>query len=97
MITQSEAPAQEVIVVDTLWTNISVDSILTGETISVLTGETKANVTPEKRIPRNKRNIKSLAISPPKKAPITNYYNKTIRPPNISMPSVIRTSTLFSS
>ena len=33
-------------------------------------GEKRANVTPEKRIPRNKRNIKSLAMSPRRKDPV---------------------------
>ena len=37
-----------------------------------LTGETRASVTPEKRIPRNKRNIKPLATSPPIKDSIPN-------------------------
>ena len=37
-----------------------------------LIGETRASVTPEKRIPRKKRNIKSLAMSPPRKDPIPN-------------------------
>ena len=32
---------------------------------SGLTGETRASVTPEKLIPRKKRNIKSLDTSPP--------------------------------
>ena len=40
LITQSEAPAPEVIVVDKVWTSISVNS--------GLTGETRASVTPEK-------------------------------------------------
>ena len=39
---------------------------------SVLAGETRAIVTPEKRIPRKKRNIKSLATSPPRKDSIPN-------------------------
>ena len=43
LITQSEAPAPEVIVVDKLQIDISVNS--------GLTGETRASVTPEKRIP----------------------------------------------
>ena len=63
LITQSESTAPEVIVVGKLWTNISVNS--------GLTGETRASVTPEKRIPRKKWNIKSLATSPPRKDPIT--------------------------
>ena len=47
-----------------LWTDLSVNY--------GLTGETRPSVTPEKRIPRKKRNIKSLATSPPRKDPITN-------------------------
>ena len=39
LITQSEAPAPEVIVVGKLWTNLYVNS--------GLTGETRASVTPE--------------------------------------------------
>ena len=52
LITQSEAPAPEVIVVKKNRTDIYVNY--------GLTGETRASVTPEKRIPRRKRNIKSL-------------------------------------
>ena len=48
LITQSEATAPEVIVVEKLRTDISVNY--------GLTGETRASVTPEKRIPRKKRN-----------------------------------------
>ena len=50
--------------VDKLQNDLSVNS--------GLTGETRASVTPEKRIPRKKRNIKSLAMSPPRKDPIPN-------------------------
>ena len=64
MINQSEAPATEVIVVDKIWTYLSVNS--------GLTGETRASLTPEKHIPRKKRSIKSLATSPPRKYPIPN-------------------------
>ena len=39
---------------------------------SVLTGETRASVTPENLIPRKKINIESLATSPPRKDTITN-------------------------
>ena len=70
LITQSESPAPKVIVVDKLWTDISVNS--------GLTGETRASVTPEKRIPRKKRNIKSLAMSPPRKDPIPNQDKNTL-------------------
>ena len=45
---------------------------------SRLTGETRASVTPEKRIPRKKRNIKSLATSPPRKDPIPNQDKNTL-------------------
>ena len=64
MITQSEAPAPEVIFMGKLRTDLSINS--------VLTGERRASVTTEKRIPRKKRNIKSLATSPPRKDPIPN-------------------------
>ena len=70
LITQSEAPAPEVIVMNKLWTDLSINS--------VLAGETRASVTPEKRIPRKKRNIKSLATSPPRKYPIPNQYKNTL-------------------
>ena len=50
LITQSEAPAPKVICVEKLWTSLSVNS--------GLTGETRASVTPEKRIPGNKIRIK---------------------------------------
>ena len=69
LITQSEASAPEVIVVDKLWTDISVNS--------GLIGETRASVTPEKRIPRKKINIKSLATLPPRKDPIPNQDKNT--------------------
>ena len=41
------------------------------------TGATGAIITPEKIIPRKKRNIKSLAMSPPRKDPIPNQ-DKTL-------------------
>ena len=50
VITQPEAPALEVIVVEKLRTDISVNP--------GLTGETRASVTPGKCIPRKKINIK---------------------------------------
>ena len=53
-----------------LWTDIYVDY--------VLTGETWASVTPEKLIPRNKINIKPLAMSPPGKDPIPNQDKNTL-------------------
>ena len=40
--------------------------------VSTFYGGTGASVTPEKRIPGNKRNIKSPAMSPPRKYPIPN-------------------------
>ena len=48
--------------------------------LSVLSGSTGAigaSITPEKRIPIKKGNIKPLATSPPRKDPITNK-NKTL-------------------
>ena len=71
-ITQSEAPAPEVIVVDKIRTDISVNY--------VLTGEKRASVTPGKRIPRKKGNIKPLVMSPPRKDPIPNKDKKTLVP-----------------
>ena len=62
LITQTETPAPEVIVVDKILTDLSVDS--------GLTGETRTSVALEKRIPRKERNIKALASSPPRKDPI---------------------------
>ena len=41
-----------------------------------LTGGTKSNVTPEKRITKKKKYIKSLALSPLRKDPITNQDKK---------------------
>ena len=64
LIIQSESPAPEVIVVDKLQTDLSINY--------GLTGEKRASVTPGKRIPRNKINIKSLATSPPRKNKIPN-------------------------
>ena len=48
LITKSEAPAPEVIVVDKIRTDISINS--------GLTGETRSSVTLEKSIPKKKRN-----------------------------------------
>ena len=45
---------------------------------SGLTGETRASVTPEKIIPGKKRNIKSIAASPPRKEPIPNQNKNTL-------------------
>ena len=42
------------------------------------TGEKRASVTPEKRIPRNKINIKPLATSPPRKDSIPNQDKNTL-------------------
>ena len=42
--------------------------------VYVLDLATGAIVTPEKRTPRNKKNIKSLAMSPQIKNPIPNQY-----------------------
>ena len=70
MITQSEAPAPEVILVEKLQTYLYVNS--------GFTGETRASITPEKRITREKINIKSLATSPPRKDTITNQDKNTL-------------------
>ena len=70
MITQPEAPAPEVIVVEKRLTYVSVNSRLRGET--------RATVTPEKSIPINKISIKSLATSPPRKDPIKNQDKNTL-------------------
>ena len=46
----------------------------TGETC--LAGGTRASVTPGKRIPKKKKNIKSLNFSPLRKDPIPNHDKK---------------------
>ena len=46
--------------------------------ISVLSGATGDSITPEKRIPRKKRNIKSLVTSPPRNDPIPNQYKNNL-------------------
>ena len=56
--------------VDKLRTDLSVNS--------VLTGETRVSISPEKRITRKKRNIKSLATLPPRKDPIPNQDINTL-------------------
>ena len=70
LITQSEAPAPEVIVAGKLQTDLSVNS--------GFTGETRASVTPEKCIPKKTINIKSLATSPPRKYKIPNQDKNTL-------------------
>ena len=55
MITQSEATAPEEILVHKHQSDLSTLSGATGERSSVLTGGTRASVTPEKRIPKNKK------------------------------------------
>ena len=47
--------------VEKVWTDLSVFSGVTGD-----------SVTPEKHIPRKKKNMKSLATSPPRKDTIPN-------------------------
>ena len=69
-ITKSEAPPPEVIVVDKLRTDTSVNY--------GLIGETRAIVTSEKRIPRKKRNIKTLVTSPPRRDSIPNQEKNTL-------------------
>ena len=66
MISQSEVPAPEEIEVlknrrDTAYYTYSLSSA-TGET--VLTGGTSVSATPEKIIPKKKKNIKSKALYP---------------------------------
>ena len=60
MISQSEPLAPKEIMVDR---KIRTD-------VYILSIETGGSVTPEKRIPRKKKNMKSLAMSPPRKDPI---------------------------
>ena len=47
--------------------------------VSILSRGTGANLSPENRIPINKKNIKSLAISPPRKYSIKNQYINRLR------------------
>ena len=70
MITQSEAPAPELLVMDKLRTDLYVNY--------GLTGVTRASVKPKKRIPIRKRNKKSLAMSPLRKDPIPNQDKNTL-------------------
>ena len=46
--------------------------------LSVLSGVTRSSITPGKRIPRKKRNMKLLATSPPIKDPIPNQDNNML-------------------
>ena len=62
MIYQSEAPAPEEIEVHKNRRDISSLSALTGET--GLIGGTRVNVTPETRITKKRKNLKSLTLSP---------------------------------
>ena len=55
---------------DNLRTDLSVNS--------GLTRETRASVTPEKLVPKKKRNKKSLAMSPPRKDIIPNQNKYTL-------------------
>ena len=70
MISQSEAPAPEEIEVHKHVRDTSYLSAATGETC--LPGGTRVSVTPEKHIPKKKKNIKSLALSPLRKNLIKN-------------------------
>ena len=74
MISPSEAPAPEEIEVHKHQRYLSSLSEATGKT--GLTGGTRVSVTPEKRIPKKKKNIKSLALSPLRKDKIPNQYKK---------------------
>ena len=62
MISQSEEPAPEEIEVQKHWRDTFYFSSATVET--VLTGGTRLSLTPEKRIPKKKEDMKSLALSP---------------------------------
>ena len=54
MITQSEAPEPEEILVHKPWSDISALSVAIGETSSGLTRGTRTSVKPEKLIPKKK-------------------------------------------
>ena len=62
LISQTESPAPKEIMVD--------NKIQTG--VYILSGATVASVTPEKVIPRKKKNMESLVMSPPRNYPIPN-------------------------
>ena len=62
LISQSEPPAPKVIMVD--------KKMRTG--VYILSGGAGASATPEKLITINKRNMRSPAMSPPRKYPIPN-------------------------
>ena len=66
MISQSEAPALEEIVVHKHQINTASHTYsLSSSTIETgITGGTRVNVTPEKRIPKKNKCIKSKALSP---------------------------------
>ena len=58
--------------------------------ISILSGGTRASVTTERCMPRKNSNMKSPAMSPPRKNPITNqYFNRLITEQYPSLPPVI--------
>ena len=58
--------------------------------VSIFSGVKGASVTPEKRIHRNKRNMKSPAIYPPRTNTITNQYiNRLITEQYPSRPPII--------
>ena len=66
-IRQSEPPSSKEMMVDKIRTDLS-----------VLSGVTGPSVTPERIIPRKKRNMKSLATSSPRKDPIPNQDINTL-------------------
>ena len=72
MISQSETPAPEEIEVLKHRRDLSSFSLATGETC--LTGGTRVSTTSEKHIPKKKKYIKSLALSPLRKYLIPNQY-----------------------
>ena len=64
LISQSEKPTPKEIIVDKkIRSDVSFLYVGTGDSVSQ-----------EKRIPRKKKNMKSLAMSPPRKDPIPNQY-----------------------
>ena len=46
--------------------------------VYILSGGMGASVTPEKRVPINKKNMKPSTLSPPRKYTITNQYIKRL-------------------
>ena len=77
MISQSEAPAPEEIEVYKQQRDLFSLSVSAVETN--LTRGTRSSVTPEKRIPKKKKYIKPLALSPLRKGTIPNQDFKNVK------------------